>query len=184
MSKIADRFWERMEEMYGAEWTNKHGMEPKELWIYMLESVDPKAIKHAIKECLQSNPRAPTMPEIAAYLKAFNRVIQNQEQFKALQGPELTEEDRRNARKAIKKASPTDIVGNRRTPVLPNESYFEFMEKLALAMNNGMTEKEFITERYKANGWTEKEEEVYQYRIASIGKATQLKPRFDLLSKT
>jgi len=181
MSKLADRFWDRMEEMYGAEWTNKHGMEPKELWIEMLESVDPQAIKHAIKECLQSNHRAPTMPEVAAYLKAFNRVLQNQEQFKALPRNEMTEEEKETARKVIRKAAPGDIVGNRRTPVLPNESYFEFLEKLSIAMNRGITEKEFIKERYEANGWTEKDEEVYQYRLASCGLATKLKPRFDLL---
>lgn len=105
MSKLADKFWERMEDMYGTEWTNKHGMEPKQLWIEMLESVDPIAIKHAIKECMKSNPRAPTMPEIACYLREFNKVLQIRQQSKQLPSRKITTEEQEKAKRYIMEMS-------------------------------------------------------------------------------
>ena len=170
MSKVSERLWQRMEELYGSAWSRKFGAEPNDSWIQMLESVKSEAIGAAIKECIKHNPHPPSLPEFGNYLRAFNKVYAEREQMEALPAPKvMTDKEVKMARDTIKKVAPKKPTpGNRRSVLLPDENQGDYQRKLAEAMNDGMTEADFRWKRLKANGWTEEDEKSFMLHLSSL----------------
>lgn len=182
-SKIANRFWEKMAELYGSAWVKRFGKEPNDSWSQMLDQSHTMAIADSIKECTKKNPSPPSLPEFGAYLRTFNRIHREKEreQEQAKLPPKvMTKHEQEMARKAVKRAAPGDIVGNRRNVLFPDETYFDFQRKLAEAKNEGVSEVEFVKERLLRNGWTVEDERIYQGRLASLGLAVKYAPLVDI----
>ena len=65
MSAKANKFWDRMVEIYGFKWVNSYGSKPTELWIDTLEVLPNFRIRYAINNLLNSGESyVPTLPQV------------------------------------------------------------------------------------------------------------------------
>jgi hypothetical protein len=66
-SKVMQRLWLRMSEIYGHRWTSSAGETPSELWEKALAGVAPEAIGRTIERLiLEADPWPPTLPQFRA----------------------------------------------------------------------------------------------------------------------
>lgn len=174
ITKVANRFWERMTELYGTTWANKFGDEPTQSWMEVLGMYDPEIISRAIKGIIRDYPDFP--PSLPAFIKLLkSQQPTTQDYLASLPAPDEphTLEQKEIAHKALEAAKPSTRKA-RRSVLIAGEGMGEFQDALGEAMTQGMTEKEFRHSRLLANGWTDEKEEKFFDHLQSLGIAWRM----------
>jgi hypothetical protein len=171
--QVAARVWDNMLEMYGSEWSFKFGSTPTQGWIDMLGDFDVELISRALKQCLTSHNKPPTMPEFRSLIKS--QLPTTQEYMASLPPPKVyTEEEVKRAHETLKKAAPK-TSGGKRSILLPGECLEDFKKAMA---ESGKSEAEFRRERLAMNGWTDEMEQTFLSHLSTVGKYAQLGPSY------
>lgn len=166
MSRVADRLWEKMGEIYGEEWARKYGDTPNATWSSMCDTTEPKIIGKAIAECIAHNPYAPSLPAFAAYVRDIRRQERQIEESIPALPHIMTEQEREAARAMVAKvATKNASKGNRRNILLPGENMADYE---AAQVESGKTPAEFREERLAANGWTRDMEQTFLLHLSSL----------------
>ena len=174
MSRVAIRLWEKMTEIYGDQWVRKYGDTPNDTWASMCESVAPTVIRDAITECIKKNNFPPSLPEFGGYIRDLQRIAKQREDSTPQLPRIMSEREREQARDVIAKASPKKASrGNRRTLLLPGESYADYSEALAAS---GKSTAEFRRERLAMNGWADEDEAGFLLHLGMLGLRSRYGP--------
>lgn len=70
----AQRFWDRMMELYGMKWVNSYGQDPTEMWINLIDSLENYQITWAIKSLMNTGDSfVPTMPQVVTLARSAHK---------------------------------------------------------------------------------------------------------------
>ena len=171
IDKIANRFWERMTELYGTSWANKFGDEPTQSWIDVLNQYEPGVIARAIKGVIKEYQDFP--PSLPAFLNLLkSQQPTTQEYLDALPAPSepMTEQQKKVVHKVLEAAKPKGKKITR-SVLLPGEGYSDFQDAMA---ESGLPEQEFRHKRLLENGWTDEMEEKFFNHAQSLGLVARM----------
>lgn len=109
----ANKFWQRMLELYGVKWVNSYGDRPTEMWINFIDSLENYQITWAIKSLMNTGDSfVPTMPQVAALAKSAHKPINLNQAALAADSKEYTPEQCEANRKKLKRVSDAALRGD------------------------------------------------------------------------
>lgn len=109
----ANKFWQRMLELYGVKWVNSYGDEPTEMWINLIDSLENYQITWAIKSLMNTGDSyVPTMPQVVTLAKSAHKPINPNQAALAAEQQEYTPEQCEANRKKLKRVSDAALRGD------------------------------------------------------------------------
>lgn len=100
----ANKFWQRMLELYGVKWVNSYGDEPTEMWVNLIDSLENYQITWAIKSLMNTGDSfVPTMPQVVTLARSAHKPLNPNQAAIEAESKEYTPDQCEANRKKLKR---------------------------------------------------------------------------------